>query len=89
MSVNLEVIGLRGQPLLLAWSLFQRSGKVPLPKEWRTTNAGYRLQATSEHDTGNVDFWIPLPKAPGLYYVSVTLATNGVRLTSAESQDFG
>jgi hypothetical protein len=89
-SVNMEVIGLRGQPLLLSWTVLQRSGNVPLPKEWRANNAGYVLQATSEHDTGNVDFWVPLPKAPGLYYISLTLTTkNGIRLTSVESQDFG
>lgn len=88
-SVNLEVAGLRGEPLLLSWSVLQRSGNTALPKAWRSTNLGYRLQATSDRDTGNVDFWVPMPKARGQYYVGVVLSTNETRLAEAESPTFG
>jgi len=88
-SVNLEVVGLRGEPLILSWSVLQRSGDTALPKAWRSTNLGYRLQATSDKDSGNVDFWVPMPKARGQYYVGVVLSTNEARLAEAESPDFG
>ncbi|WP_132153062.1 hypothetical protein [Kribbella antiqua] len=86
--VNIEILGMRGQPLLLSWSVLQRSGNVPLPDDWLSSIIGYRLQATSERDTGSVDFWVPLPKSPGVYFVSMTLTTAGTPLTSAESKDF-
>lgn len=88
-SVNLEVVGLRGEPLFLSWSVLQRSGNTALPKAWRSTNLGYRLQATSDKDSGNVDFWVPMPKARGQYFVSIDLSTKGSRLAAAESPDFG
>jgi hypothetical protein len=88
-GVNVEVFGLRGQPLRLSWSVLQRSGSVPLPDPWLSSTVGYRLQPSSDRDTGTLDFWVPLPKASGQYYVSLILTSNGTALTSAESKDFG
>jgi len=88
-SVNIEAIGLRGQPLRLSWSVLQRSGDVPLPDAWLRTNSSYHLEATTDRDTGTVDFWVPIPKAEGQYFVSLVLTANGTALTVAESKDFG
>jgi hypothetical protein len=88
-GVNVEVFGLRGQKLLLSWSVLQRSGCVPLPDPWLSSNVGYRLQPSSDRDMGHYEFWIPVPKASGQYFVSLILTTNGKALTAAESKDFG
>lgn len=88
-SANVELVGLRGRPILLSWSVLKESGAAPLPETWRTSMFGYQLRATSEHDTGTVDIWVPMPKAPGQYLVRLTLSTEDARLTSADSPNFG
>jgi len=88
-SVNIELTGLRDKQLALTWSVFKRSGYAPLPDEWLRAFYSYRLKASTDHDTGTVDFWVPIPKAAGKYFVSVVLTKDGTQLHSAESPDFG
>lgn len=81
-SVNVHLIGLRGQPVLLSWSIYSRSARRRLFGNWLRNFAAYRLVASTEDDTGNVEVWIPLPKAPGPYVVHLHLIADGVALTS-------
>jgi hypothetical protein len=86
---NVEVVGLRDRQLRLSWSVLERSGATPLPEVWHSRTIEYLLNATSDRDTGTMDFWVPMPKAPGQYFVRLTLSTDGALLTSADSPDFG
>jgi hypothetical protein len=87
-SADLELIGLRGKPVLLTWSMWQQGGKKRLYGNWLNRNLAYRLEATTDHDTTTLDLWIPLPKLPGRYFIRVNLAADQSPLASADSPSF-
>ena len=87
-NTNLELVGLRGKPVLLSWSMWQQGGKKRLFGNWLNTNLAYRLVATTDHDTGTLDMWVPLPKAPGSYFIRVKLTADRSPLASADSSLF-
>ena len=86
-SVNLELVGLRGQPVLMSWSIFQKGNHTDLFAKWRSF-AAYRLEATTNDDTGTVEMWIPLPKLHGPFFIHLTLTAGGSGLASADSGPF-
>jgi hypothetical protein len=76
-SVNLELAGLQGQPVILSWSIFQNDDQSHLPASWLGNFAAFRLEGTTGDDTGTLEMWIPLPKEHGPYLVRLTLTTTG------------
>jgi hypothetical protein len=88
-SVNLELVGLRGQPVLLSWSIFQEGGHTNLFGTWLRDFVAYRLEATTNDDTSTLEMWIPLPKLPGPYFTHLSLTTDGAGLASVNSDVFG
>ena len=88
-SLNMELVGLRGQPVFLSWSIFQAGGHDNLFGRWLNNFVAYRLMATTDDDTGSLDMWIPLPKVSGPYFIRLNLTTGGADLASADSGPFG
>lgn len=88
-SLNVELIGLRGQPVLLSWSIFQTGDHNNLFGKWLNNFAAYRLEATTDDDTGSLDMWIPLPKVTGPYFIRLNLTAGGADLASMDSDPFG
>ncbi len=88
-NVNLELVGLRGQQVLLSWSIFQTGGHDNLFGKWLRDFVAYRLEATTNDDTGTLEMWIPLPRPPGPYIIRLSLTANGAGLASANSDMFG
>ena len=88
-SVNMELAGLRGQPVFLLWSIFQEGGHTSLFGKWANNFVAYRLEATTNDDTGTAEMWIPLPKLPGPFFIRLILITDGADLASTDSNPFG
>ncbi|HEY5990857.1 MAG TPA: hypothetical protein VIV12_31345 [Streptosporangiaceae bacterium] len=87
-SADLELVGLRGKPVMLSWSMWQQGGKKRLYGNWLNRNLAYRLEATTDHDTTTLHLWIPLPKSPGPYFIRVTLTAAGSSLAGSNSPPF-
>jgi hypothetical protein len=87
-SANIEISGLRGKPVMLSWSMWQTGGSERLYGAWLNERLAYRLEATTDHDTAALDFWIPLPKARGPYVVRAQLTLNDTTLVAADTQPF-
>jgi hypothetical protein len=87
-SVDLELIGLKDQPVLLSWSIYQVGGKASLYGNWLHDFAAYRLQASTDDDTGSVLMWVPLPRVPGPYFLRLTLSAYGTSLASDDTGTF-
>jgi hypothetical protein len=85
---DLEISGLRGQPVLLAWQVWQEGGRTRLFGRWLKDSLAYRLTPTSESDSGSVQLWVPLPKEHGRYYVRLELRYKGNPLASGDSAIF-
>jgi len=88
-SVNLELAGLKGQTVVLSWSIYPENGSTSLPEKWVGNFVAYQLVATTDDDTGTVDMWIPLPRQQGPYFVRATLALGDTDLASMTSGPFG
>jgi hypothetical protein len=84
-SVNFELSGLRGKPVYLKWYIFQKGSQGHLFGKWVDDFVAYRLEATTDDDTGTLQMWIPLPKVPGPYFLDFSLTTGGASLASADS----
>jgi hypothetical protein len=88
-SVNVELAGLRGQPVLLAWSIFQQRDKInPFGKWLGGDFVVDRLEATTNDDSTALEMWIPLPKLLGPFIIRLSLSTEGADLASADSGPF-
>jgi hypothetical protein len=87
-SLNMELVGLRGQPVFLSWSIFQAGGHNNLFGRWLNNFVAYRLVATTDDDTGSLDMWIPLPKVTGPYFIRLNLTSGGADLASTDSDPF-
>lgn len=87
-ATDMELSGLRDQQVMLSWSIWPRDGEARLFGQWLATNPAYRLEATTDRDTGSLDVWIPLPREPGPYIVRMALARDGTNLASAETEPF-
>ena len=68
---------------------FPAGSQTNLYGKWLSDFAAYRLQAATEDDTGSLDVWIPLPVAPGPYFIRLSLASDGASLASMDSSPFG
>lgn len=87
-TADLELGGLRGEPVTLSWSMWRQGDGGRLYGDWLNENVAYRLEATTDRDTTSVDLWIPLPPEPGPYTVRVQLTRDGSRLASASTDPF-
>lgn len=88
-SINFELTGLRDKPIYLKWYIFQKGGQSHLFGKWFENFVAYRLEATTNDDTGTLEMWIPLPKLPGPYFLDLSLTMDGASLASADSDLFG
>ena len=87
-GVNLELAGLQGQPVYLSWSIFQQRGTGHLSEKWLGNFVAYRLEATTNDDTGTLEMWVPLPRHRGPYFIQLTLSTGSASLASMKSGPF-
>ena len=82
-AVNIEVSGLKDEPLGLRWSL----DGINVPITWKADRQlQYELTAGTDHDSGSVNLWVPNFVKPGVYYVNVELvrASDGTVISHGE-----
>jgi hypothetical protein len=85
---NMDLSGLRGKSILLSWSMWRQGGGQRLYGDWLNESLAYRMKATSDHDTASVDFWIPLPKSRGPFFIQSRLAIGDSTLATADTRSF-
>ncbi|MFC7535242.1 hypothetical protein [Actinoplanes sp. GCM10030250] len=87
-TAEVELGGLRKRQALVSWSMWQQDGGTPLNDRWRRSNAVVQLTAGSNRDTASFDFWVPLPKARGEYFIRSAISVGGSVLASADTTTF-
>jgi hypothetical protein len=87
-TADIELIGLRGRPVLLSWEMYQQGGARRLHGDWLNPNLAYRLVAEAESDATTQNIWIPLPRSAGPFFVRVLAKADGTRLDSEDSEPF-
>jgi hypothetical protein len=86
-SADIELLGLRNEEILLRWEIWRPSGQRLSP-DWLSRNVAYRLTASAEEDATSQEFWVPIPKGGGSFYVKLTLTADGSNLASGRSPNF-
>jgi hypothetical protein len=81
-AVNLEAVGLQGEPLLLTWSL----DGLDAPESWAAENVARRIIAERHEDAGSVEVWVPKLETQSVYNVNLKLAreSDGAVLASSD-----
>jgi hypothetical protein len=87
-NANVALSGLRGKRVVLSWTFWRGDGDTQVYGTWLNENHAYELVAGSDHDSGAVDFWIPLPKAKGPYFIRSKLTRDGQVLATHDSKEF-
>ncbi|MCD4852070.1 hypothetical protein LN996_14730 [Arthrobacter sp. AK01] len=77
-AVKLDLAGLAHVPMLLTWSL----DGIEVSESWKAENLAYRILATTDHDAGVAEIWIPDLGKPGAYNVNVRLTFESTGTTA-------
>jgi hypothetical protein len=88
--VNYKIFltGFRGKTVEVRWGL-HRPGGAPLPHNWLKNQRAQLLEGEADKDSATFDFWIPLPKGPGPFFVRLTVRDlNGVSLERVDTPRF-
>ena len=90
-TVDMEIEGLRDQPLLLYWRMVPAGGTTPLAPDWGRPTASYIVTAGTERDTATIEVWVPLPEAAGPYELDLLVGEQsaGLPLASYRTDAFG
>lgn len=78
-GVQIELQGFANDPLLLTWSL----DGVDVPETWQAENLAYKISASTQHDKGVAEIWVPELARTGAYQVNVTLTQASSRVAVA------
>ncbi|MEV4702431.1 hypothetical protein [Actinoplanes sp. NPDC049316] len=87
-TAGVDLRGLRGRPVHLTWSLWEKNKDTQLYRQWLNDRLAYRMTASSDHDTASLDFWIPLPDSRGSFVVRSRLVSGESTLADVASRSF-
>lgn len=87
-TVDVELIGLRGRPVHLTWAMWHASGGGRLHESWLNNHLAYRMLPDTDHDSATVDLWVPLPRTPGPFVVDVAAKVAGTGIAKSRSNPF-
>ncbi|HET7855958.1 MAG TPA: hypothetical protein VFL41_05825 [Gaiellaceae bacterium] len=88
-NFNVSLTGFRGRKVAVRWSLYGVDG-APVPRGWLRSQPALWLIGEAEKDTASDDFWVPLPKGEGRFYVRVAVVDeDGHRLDFRNTGPFG
>jgi hypothetical protein len=91
-AVSFEVTleGFVGERADVTWSLYHGHGGGQVPRSWLINHRVLRLEGQVEKDFGSYNFWVPLPKLHGPFYVRINVVDkDGNGLTFKNSSPFG
>ena len=87
-SFDLTLEGYRNRTIDVRWSLFAAGRRAMVPQDWLVNRkAGVEVPKAAFHRASG-EFWIPLPKERGPYFVRVSAWDQNDRLDSSDSVPF-
>lgn len=87
-TANMQLEGLLGRELGVYWEVWTPSGASRLYDRWLDEVRVARIAAERERDAGAVQFWVPMPKRPGSYFIHVIIRDGDKVLFVARSDIF-
>ena len=71
-SFDLQLEGLKGRHSYVRWSLYSARGNRRVPRDWLINRRVLSLQGKANEDRASKEFWVPLPRAKGPFFVRVS-----------------
>jgi hypothetical protein len=88
-SFDVTLEGFKGRRAEVHWTLYREHGG-PVRHAWLIDHRVLRLKGERDTDMASSDFWIPLPKLRGPYYVRIGVYDErGTRTTYERTRSFG
>jgi hypothetical protein len=84
-NFNVSLTGFKDRTVAVRWSL-HHAGGGQVAREWLRNRPALWLVGEAEKDSAGSDFWVPLPKSTGPFFVRVGVYDeDGVRLDFADT----
>lgn len=88
-NFRVRIEGMVGRCAYVRWSLFDAREQARVRERWLRNRDALFLVPDRLDDEGSADFWVPLPRRPGPYYVRIELFDDsGGRLDFANTKRF-
>ena len=87
-SYDLTLEGFRNRSIDVRWTLFAAGKGAMVPQDWLVNRKAKTEIAKATFDRASDEFWIPLPKKPGPYFVRVSAWYQNDRLDASDSVPF-
>ena len=89
LSFDLELEGFSGKKAEVRWSLYDAGARKRVPRDWLVNRRALALRPEAAFDRESSEFWVPLPKRRGPFFVRLTVYDDeGERLTFSDSKSF-
>ena len=88
-NFNISLTGFQGETVDVRWSMYRASGGRPLQPFWARGQRVLWLEGEADTDSGSDDFWVPVPKFKGSFFVRVSAHDeDGDRLDYEDTETF-
>jgi hypothetical protein len=85
-NFNLTLDNLKGRTVIVRWSMYELGAGSPLPHDWLVNRRIYRERVDRSSQTVSRQFWVPLPRRKGPYFVRLTAWNGDNRLDYQDSK---
>jgi hypothetical protein len=87
-NFDLTLEGLTGRRVTVRWSLYRAHGDRPLPRDWLRNRKVLVAHARAATDEESGEFWVPLPRSRGSYFIRLGAYDDAGRITYVDSHRF-
>ncbi len=88
-SFDLQLEGFKGRRGYVRWSLYNARANRRVPRDWLINRRVLSLQGKANEDRASKEFWVPLPRRKGPFFVRVSAYDDkGSRLTYEDTEPF-
>jgi hypothetical protein len=84
-NFNLTLENLKDRTVEVRWSMYRVGAGSPLPRDWLVNRRVFRERIERSSQTVSSQFWVPLPREPGSYFVRLSAWDGDNRLDYEDS----
>jgi hypothetical protein len=85
-NFNLSLENLKGQAVVVRWSMYRAGAGSALPHDWLVNRRIFVEEIERSKHTVSKQFWVPLPRRPGPYFVRLSAWDGAERLDYQDSR---
>jgi hypothetical protein len=88
LNFDLSLEGYEGKRVEVRWSLYNARADVRVPRDWLVNRRALVAEPDAPSERASNDFWVPLPRQRGPFFVRLTAYDGGTRIARADSETF-